>query len=201
MKKAVATILSIMILITSCLSVRVWAEPFDQQYSYFNANGEEIFYYKDFNGETYIVENGEKVYIAVPVLTEKITDSDELSKLRKAATERNITTYSVASATLPYSKTMNFSSTIDTTDMFYITYESYLSLKCSELNPFGAKRGFSYYVRYSPDGSTWYRTLYVNQSLWAYTKHRVSDFGNGPYIQIQMWSYYGTVDSCLLSIK
>lgn len=95
MKKAVATILSIMIMITSCLSVRVWAEPFDQQYSYFNANGEEIFYYKDFNGETYIVENGEKVYIAVPVLTEKITDSDELSKLRKAATERNITTYSL----------------------------------------------------------------------------------------------------------
>lgn len=188
-------------MITSFLSLSVFAKVDDQKYSYVSFNGEVVYYYKNAAGETYVIGEGKKEYIAVPVLVEKITDSVELSELRASVKNMNSFIASVASTTLPYSKTMNFSSTIDSTSILYIPSASYYYLKCSGLKPLGAKRGFSYYVRFSPDGSTWYRELYVCQSLLLYTRHRMADVGNGPYIQIQMWSYYGTVTSCLLSIK
>lgn len=200
MKKLIATILSAVLIITSFLSLSVSAKIADQKYSYVSFNGEVIYYYKDAAGGTYVTEDGKKDYIAVPVSVEKITDSVELSKLRATVNKTNLYTVSIASTTLPYSKTMNFSSTLDTTSVLYVT-SSYFYMKCSSLNPSGATRGFSYYVRFSPDGNTWFSALYVNESLLFYTRHRMADLGNGPYIQIQMWSYYGTVTSCLLSIK
>lgn len=201
MKKQLATVCVIVWIMTSLFSFSASAKSADQICSYVSFNGEKIEYYKDTDGGTYVIEDGKKEYIAVPVSVEKITDSAELSQLRAIAGSRTLSVASVASATLPYSKTMNFSSTIDTTSILNVSSATYYYLKCSSLNPSGAKRGFSYYVRFSPDGTTWYRELYVCQSLLLYTRHRMADLGNAPYIQIQMWSYYGTVSSCLLSMK
>ncbi len=94
---------------------------------------------------------------------------------------------------------MDFSNTMATTDIITNTYH-YFYLRCYNLNPSNAQRGFSYYVYYSADGNNWQYDLFVNRSLLVSTKHRMSTLGNGPYIQIKMWSYYGTVNSCTLKL-
>lgn len=199
MKKAVSFISSVIMFITVFLPLTASAAGTDEIYYYEDIYGEKIYYYQDSAGEKYIIEDGRKVLIAVPVSVELITDEQELSELNQAVLQAK-QARSVSASNLPISTTMNFSSTIATTSILRVT-KNYIFLKCSDLNPSGAKRGFSYYIRYSPDGSTWYRALYVNQSLLFYTKHRWAELGNSPYIQIQMWSYYGTVSSCTLNIR
>ena len=206
MKKLISIILSTIILITSFLSFNAYAKEVNQAYSYKSLNGENVYYYKDVSGQTYVIENGIKEYIAVPALVEKVTDSVQIAELEEEVSEARLSksitknsSVSLKSSSLSYSKTMNMASGADVTDILNIT-SSYFNLKCSQLSPSGAKRGFSYYIYFSPDGSNWSRALYVNQSLLFTTKHRMADLGNGPYIKISMWSYYGTVSSCLLSL-
>lgn len=201
MKKCLSIILSIVLLFSGVLSVNAYAEtPKDKVCSYTNYKGETVVYYEQADGETYIIEDGKKEYVAIPVLVEEITDPEELAELRAEFNKHKLSnTTTSRNSNLRYSKTMNFSNTLDSTDILVIS-SSYFYLKCSDLNPSNAKRGFSYYVRFSPDGSTWFQTLYVCKSLLVNTRHRMADLGNGPYIQIKMWSYYGTVNTCLLSI-
>ena len=95
---------------------------------------------------------------------------------------------------------MTLSPPYNTTPVLTLS-KDYFYLKCSNLNPSSAKRGFSYYISYSADNSTWFKALYVNKSLTLYTRHARADLGNASYIKIQIWSYYGTVSSCLFSVK
>ncbi len=171
----------------------------NEMYSYIGFDGKQVNYYKDIDGNNYVIENGEKIYIAIPVLKEKVTDENIIEQLKSYS--QIAPTATNGFETLPYSKTLNFSTTIVKTGVFHIVSGSYIYLKCSKLNPSNAKRGFSYYIYYSPDNVAWERALFVNESLLFYTRHRLADLGNGPYIYVQIWSYYGTVQSCLLSMK
>lgn len=198
MKRAISLFMTLVLMGTSLFSLSANAISYSKSYSYTDPDGSIVFYQKDANG-TYIIENNKKVYIAIPVLIDKITDEETLTELR--ASIGNIeSSNSVLASSLPYSKTMNFSSTsLIFTDVLSVTGDFYM--KCSDLEPFGSDRGFSYWIHYSYDGVNWERALYVNQSLLFYTRHRHAELGNSPYIKIHMWSYYGTVSSCLLSIK
>lgn len=198
MKKILVVSLSIILLFMAYLPLSASAIVPDKLCYYENYNGEKIYYYKNNSGEKYVIENGKKIPIAVPVLIERINDEEEINQLNQELVANKMLT-AISYVNLPYSKTMNFSNT-DTTGILHVT-KSYIFLKCSNLNPSGATRGFSYYVRFSPDGTTWYSELYINESLLVYTRHNWSDFGNSPYIKIQMWSYYGTVSSCTLNVR
>jgi len=200
MKKNISIILTLVLVLSNILSFSAFAlTPTDKECSYVNYNGETIVYYEQPDGETYILENGIKEYIAIPVLVEEITDPELLSELR-AEFNKTMFNEPTKASSLPYSKTMSFSNTYDNTSILNITVGNFY-MNCTNLNPSGAQRGFSYYVRFSSNGSTWYQALYVNKSLLFYTTHRMSDYGNGPYIQVKMWSYYGTVSTCKLHIQ
>lgn len=132
-----------------------------------------FYYYKDNNGEPYIVENNTKYNIAIPEYIEKVTDEILLTQLRSETSNTKISTY--ANSNVLYSKTVYF-------------------------NPL-VKTGFSYWILYSMDNTEWYRAFFANESLTFYTRHARAEFGNAPYIVIHIFSYYGTVSSCVLSIK
>lgn len=200
MKKVIATLISAILIVSSFLSFNVFAKTSDSQFSYVGGDGTVVNYFKDDNGDAYVIENGEKIYIAVPVSTEKVTNNAELFYLNTSSKAKISSSSTFALSKLPYEKHMDFSIKPNYTDVLYIT-APYFHIKCSDLNPSGAKRGFSYYVWFSPDNSSWEKTLFVCESLRFYTRHRMADFASGPYIKIHMWSYYGTVDSCLLSMK
>lgn len=197
--KKISIILAITLLISSLSCFGVGAKQPDEVCSYVNYNGDTIYYYKDINDDTYVFENGERVYVAVPVSVEEITDPDELAMLRNDAEKKSLN-ISAKSSDVLYSRTMTLSPPYNTTPVLTLS-KDYFYLKCSNLNPSSAKRGFSYYISYSADNSTWFKALYVNKSLTLYTRHARADLGNASYIKIQIWSYYGTVSSCLFSVK
>lgn len=206
MKRFLSILLVTTLLLTYFVPFAASANGNSKQYSFINVNGETVYYYFDEAGETYIMENGEKEYIAVPVSVGKVTDEAMLAELR-ASFKSDIINNSINTAPYVeplelegslYQKNMVFSNA-DTTDVLEVKDHTFL-LKCSKLNPTGSDRGFSYYVYSSIDGYDWSYTVYVNKSLLVFTRHRLADTG-GPYIKIYMWSYYGTVKSCLLSVK
>lgn len=200
MKKIIAVLLTSVLVATTLFSLNTNAMTTEEIYSYENFNGEIVYYYKDTNGDAYVIENDEKVYIAVPVSIEVITDEDELNELRNSSQNVNLNTITTRANPI-YSEVIQLKSNNNITPKITLANADYFYMKCSDLSPFGAKRGFSYYLSYSPDGNTWMKALYVNNSLLFYTRHRRADLGNCQFIKVQIWSYYGTVSSCLLSIK
>lgn len=165
----------------------------------FEYDGRCICYYKDEQDNPYILEDGIKSYIAIPKYIEKVTDESQLNALRNEAGSISLNLQRSAKSVLLFSQTIYFDD-LPNTGILTVT-EDYLYLKCSDLNPSGAKRGFSYWIFYTLDGSSWERAFYVNQSLLLYTKHPMALFGNAQKIKIEIFSYYGSVSSCLFSVK
>jgi hypothetical protein len=206
MKKIISAVLSTVLFVTTFLSLTANAASLEKVYSYTSFDGQIIEYYKDAYGEDYVVENGKRIYIAVPTSTWEIVDDEDIIALEDWKQEidcspKAVQPYANKKAIIAYTGNMDFSSTIATSSVIGTQGYIYCYLKCSSLRPIGAKRGFSYQIRFSPDGSTWYLNRYVNQSLSSYTRHRMSELGNAQYIQIKIWSYYGTVKTCTLSVK
>lgn len=205
MKKFISAILSIALFVTAFLPLTANAANLEKVYSYISFDGQIIEYYKDAYGEDYVVENGEKIYIAVPTSTWEVVDEDitalEEWKQEIDCTPKSVQPYANKDAIIAFTGNMDFSSSAAISSVINTQGYIYCYLKCSSLRPIGAKRGFSYQIRFSPDGSTWYFNTYVNQKLSSYTRHRMAELGNAPYIQIRIWSYYGTVNTCTLSVK
>jgi len=206
MKKAIAAVLSTVLFISTFLSLTANAADLEKVYSYESFDGQIIEYYKDAYGEDYVVENGKRIYIAVPVSTWEVIDDEDITawedwKQEVDCTPKAVQPYAYKDAIIAYTGKMDFSSTIATSNVIDTEGYLYCYLKCSSLRPIGAERGFSYQLRFSPDGSTWYFNRYINQSLTFYTRHRISELGNAQYIQIKIWSYHGTVETCTLSVK
>lgn len=195
MKKFLSLILAIVIVLSS-FSVTAFAQESKTVYT-FSYEGNSFSYYKDEQGNPYIIENGIKYPIAVPVIVQKVTDEAQLEQLRSAFNSSKIE--SNAKSNILFSKTIYFN-TLAKTGVLNVT-DNYLFLKCSELNPSNAKRGFSYWISYSFDNIVWEQAFYINQSLSSYTRHPMSTFGDAPYVEISIFSYYGTVSSCLLYVK
>lgn len=189
--------LTIVAILISSFSFIAFAQERDTVYSFEMSESQYFYYYKDNNGEPYIVENGIKYNIAVPEYVAKVTDETLLAQLRKDVTEKKIVT--AAKSKVLFSQNVYFN-TLAKTGILNVT-DNYLFLKCSNLNPSNAQRGFSYWILYSLDGREWTRAFYVNKSLTFYTRHPMATLGNAPYIEIHIFSYYGTVSSCLLSVK
>lgn len=158
------------------------------------------YYYKDINGEPYIIENGVKYNIAVPEFIEKVTDEKLLSQLRSDFNTRNGNSniYSANSEIL-FSKKVYFNPLVKTGVLD--VSDDYIFLKCSDLAPSDANRGFSYWILFTFDGKEWQRAYFANHSLTFYTRNRRADLGNTSIIQIHIFSYDGSVSSCTLSIK
>lgn len=191
--------LSIILIVAICFgsfSITAYAQEDKAIYS-FEYDGRILYYYKDEIGNPYVIDDGVKSYIAVPEFIEKVTDELQLESLRKEFSSCNLQNNSKSN--ILFSQTIYFN-VLPNTGILNVT-EDYLYLKCSELNPLGAKRGFSYWINYSPDGKNWERAFYANKSLLLYTKHPMALFGNSSNIKIQIFSYYDSVSSCLLSVK
>lgn len=194
MKKTVSIILIIGICF-SLFSITAFAQEPERRFL-FEYEDVSFNYYKDKQG-TYIIEDETKVYIAIPVLIEEVTDEMLLRELRNEFS--NSIMQSGTKSLILFSQTVNLKP-LAQTGVLNVT-DDYLYLKCTNLNPSNAKRGFSYWIYYSQDGSTWTSAFFVNESLALYTRHRMADLGKSPYIKINIFSYYGTVDSCLFSVK
>ena len=191
--------LSIILIAAICFgsfSITAFAQEDKTIYS-FEYEGNTIHYYKDKQGNPYIVDDGIKSYIAVPEFVEKVTDESQLESLRKEFNSSKL--QNSAKSKILFSQTISFN-VLPNTGVLNVS-EEYLFLKCSNLNPSNAERGFSYWIFYTTDGKEWTRAFYANESLLFYTKHPMSFFGNAPMIKIEIFSYYGSVSSCLFSVK
>lgn len=199
--KKIFSILTIFAIFISSFSFIAFAQENNTAYSFEYAEGKNFYYYKDINGEPYIIENGEKYNIAIPEYIEKVTDESLLSMLRNEANNEanKDSVNTVLKSDILFSETVYFN-TLVKTQTFNVT-DNYLFLKCSNLNPSNAERGFSYWILYSFDKTEWLRAFYVNKSLTFYTRHPMATLGKAPYIIIHIYSYYGSVSSCTLSIK
>lgn len=196
MKKPLSILIIFAILISS-FSFIAFAQDNNTVYSFEFAEGKSFYYQKDINGEPYIIENGKKYNVAIPEYVEKVTDEALLSMLRDEADKNSVSTFSKSGVL--FSDTVYFN-TLVKTKTFNVT-DNYLFLKCSKLNPSNAERGFSYWILYSFDNTEWQRAFYINKSLTFYTRHPMATLGNAPYIIIHIYSFYGSVSSCTLSIK
>ena len=196
MKKLLSLILVFVIILTS-LSLTAFAQKPETLYCFDSGNGDHFYYYKDNNDNTYIIDNGNKYYIEIPEYTEQVTDEAKLKELRDEFNSHKISNN--AKSVVIFSQTVYFN-TLAKTGILNVT-DNYLYLKCTNLNPSNAKRGFSYWIFYSTDGRDWTRSFYANKSLSVYTRHAMAELGNAPYIKIEIFSYYGTVSSCLFSVK
>lgn len=195
--------LSIFLIVTFSIglfSFNSFAQENSEIYFYENFSGDKVYYYKDVNGEPYVVENGIRYNIAVPEYTEKITDEKLLSQLRSNYNSMN-DNFDVCSVNsdLLFSIRVYFNPLVKT-GIFNVS-DNYFFLKCSDLSPSNAKRGFSYWILFTPDGNEWLRAYFANYSLTFYTRHRRADLGNASSIQIHIFSCDGSVSSCILSVK
>lgn len=77
-KKTVIIFVIVVLLIIGGL-ITVSAIP--KKYTYVDTNGKIYEYYIDNENHTYIIENGKKVYIALPLEQYKITDENILREL------------------------------------------------------------------------------------------------------------------------
>ena len=77
-KKTVIILVIVVLLIIGGV-ITVSAIP--KKYTYVDTNGETIEYYIDSEDNEYIIENGKKVYIALPLEKNKITDENILREL------------------------------------------------------------------------------------------------------------------------
>lgn len=199
MKKFLSIFLIVAIAFGS-LSITVFAQETKTIYSFEACEGQKFYYYKDKQGNPYIVDNGNMYYIEVPEFVEKITDESQLEQLRREFNNNSISKLETsAKSDVLFSETVIFNP-LARTGVLNVS-DNYLYLKCSKLNPSDAKRGFSYWIFYSFDNREWTRAFYVNKSLSVYTRHPWTTFGKAPYIKIEIFSYYGTVSSCLFSVK
>lgn len=195
--KKLFSILMIVVLLLSSFSFAVFAQENNTVYSLEISEDKYFYYYKDSNGEPYIIENGIEYNIAVPEYIGKVTDEALLAQLQKNITENKIT--AAAKSKILFSQTVYFNP-LAKTGVLNIT-DNYMFLKCSDLSPSNANRGFSYWVYYSLDGTHWQESFFANKSLLFYTRHDMSIFGKAPYIEIRIFPYDGSVSSCLFSVK
>lgn len=199
MKKFLCIILIVAITFSS-LSIAAFAQETENAYLFDVYEGQSLYYYKDKQGNPYIVDNGIKYYITLPEFVEKVTDESQLELLRSEFNNSNSSKLETSTkSNVLFSQTVYFNP-LARTDVFNIS-EDYLYLKCSKLNPSNADRGFSYWIFYSFDSREWTRAFYANKSLSMYTRHPMATFGKARYIKIEIFSYYGTVSSCLFSVK
>lgn len=158
-------------------------------------------YYKDAQGNPYIVEDGIKYYVEIPDYVEKVTDEAQLERLREEY--ENAKLQISTRSNILFERTIYFAS-LPSTGALGLT-QRYLYLKCSELNPSNATRGFSYWIFYpveADDAETeWERAFYINKSLSSYTRHDMAIFVYPSYVKIEIFSYYDSVTSCLFSVK
>lgn len=211
MNKFVSVIMLAALLIITCLPIASFAKSVEEERHFIYLDEEFVEYYADDVG-TYILKSGKKEYITVVDSFVLVTDPNMLRSLKSEVQMdkiSNLLNHPVnaitnKSSNIVYSGKLDFSSTIAITPAINISGYNYYYLKCSNLNPSGAKRGFSYYAMVTIDnGASWYQyeSPFVNYSLSQYTRFSRARLGNPQYISFKMWSYYGTVDSCTLSVK
>lgn len=75
------TIVIFIIVVSLLIGGVITVSAIPKKYTYVDTNGETIEYYIDNENHTYIIENGEKVYIALPLEQYKITDENILREL------------------------------------------------------------------------------------------------------------------------
>ncbi len=199
MKKFLSIIL-ITAIIFSCFSINAFARQTETIYI-FEYGSKSFSYYKDEQGNPYIIDSGIKYYVEIPDYVEKVTDEAQLKILREEY--KSAKSKASARSNILFERTIYFTS-LPSTGILSVN-DNYLYLKCSELNPSNATRGFSYWIFYPlEDGDAeteWERAFFVNKSLTLYTRHPMVNFGYPDYVKIEIFSYYGSVSSCLFSVK
>ena len=188
------SIILLAVIIYNAFLTKTWALSKEILKTYVRADGSTICYYENQDGSTYVYENGEKIFVAIPVERRVLTD-EEVQQLIYCDGQNRSVNYK----TLPYSKTLNVG-TGAFTDIIYLNYgRDSIYLKCSNYSPIFGNKGMSYYIFYSTNGSTWISELFINKNLSTKLRHFVYD-SYYQYIKIRMWSYSGDINTCKLSI-
>ena len=75
------TVVIFIIVVSLLIGGIITVSAIPKKYTYVDTNGETIEYYIDSEDNEYIIENGKKVYIALPLEKNKITDENILREL------------------------------------------------------------------------------------------------------------------------
>lgn len=201
-KRTLSSLLSVLFLSLVFFSIPVSAVDYGEKYTYTDVDGTVFEYYLDENGYPFQMESGEKIFLLIPLEHLKITDEKELEELRKAseAAEQKFEAYASSKAGGYTWKSfyMDFATyhIADTGNFGFPSICHSMWLKTTNHNPSFAKKGVSFYLRWSPDGGqTWMQELSVNQNLSTAKKYNTPA---GLQFNVKMWSYYGTLNSCTL---
>lgn len=201
-KRTLSSLLSVLFLSLVFFSIPVSAVDYGEKYTYTDVDGTVFEYYLDENGYPFQMESGEKIFLLIPLEHLKITNEKELAELRKASADakQKFETYtSLKAGDYPWqSFNMDFATYhIANTGAFgFPSICHSVWLKTTNHNPANAKKGVSFYLRYSSDGGeTWMEQLSVNKNL-TVAKRFIT--GAGLQFNVRMWSYYGTLNSCTL---
>ena len=146
-----------------------------KEYVFTDSNGETIYYYIDDEDNPYIIENGEKVFIALPLERYRITDENILSELNAEMNTRGAPTNYVT-LTVPagsqtsttYSNSYNFANyTTHNTPIFKMsTSHSKIRFRTTNLvKPLlGSSKVSFVYRYYSTSNDAWYQVSYNNKT-------------------------------------
>lgn len=201
-KRTLSSLLSILFLSLVFFSIPVSAVDYGEKYTYTDVDGTVFEYYLDENGYPFQIEFGEKIFLLLPLEHLKITNEKELAELRKASAEAKQkfeTDASLKAGDYNWkSFYMDFATyhIAETGEFWFPSICHSMWLKTTNQNPRFAKKGVSFYLRWSPDGGvTWMQELLVNQNLSNAKRYTTTA---GLRFNVKMWSYYGTLNSCTL---
>ena len=76
--------MTLVVIFMFILAVNSFAYNQNQQYTYYYPNGNSVMYYLDDAGNPYVFENGEKIYIALPLEHLKVTDENLIFDLNQS---------------------------------------------------------------------------------------------------------------------
>lgn len=86
-RKKVISLTTAVIILLQCLSLSAFAYNDGELYTFVFYDGTEVNYYLDSDGMPYCYENGEKIYMALPLEHLRITDEAILAELEEARLE------------------------------------------------------------------------------------------------------------------
>ncbi len=84
--KKIISFALICIFVFGCFPLTAFASEQNKVHTFTSANGETVEYYIDSEGNPYYIQNGEKIYLMLPVNSKAVTDEALLSKLNTVRT-------------------------------------------------------------------------------------------------------------------
>lgn len=161
----------ILIIVLECFSLTAFASNNKEVYTYTDSSGKSIEYYIDEDGHEYINENGEKMFILLPLEKYRTSNSELIDTQGTNLKEysfspiTNTTTRGYVIISTLFNSVVYFSSGVVTGYKSFPGNADYLRIKTTSCTPWTANNNINVhlYVKSRDDGSL-YDYHYFNQS-------------------------------------